>query len=90
MVRRVILANFKTIPPDDRDYYGNKRLELAGQLVGILFEDLFKRLNADIKRTAESNRAKPRSSQVFLFLSYLMNTSLILLDLFVMIILQML
>lgn len=71
MVRRIILANFKIISADDRDYYGNKRLELAGQLVGILFEDLFKRMNADIKRTAESNRLKPRSSQVILDILFL-------------------
>jgi DNA-directed RNA polymerase beta subunit len=38
---------------DDKDYYGNKRLELAGQLMALLFEDLFKRFNSDIKRTAD-------------------------------------
>ena len=34
---------------DDRDYYGNKRLELAGGLMSILFEDLFKRFNGELK-----------------------------------------
>ena len=35
-------------------YYGNKRLELAGQLLSLLFEDCFKRLNADLKRQADA------------------------------------
>ena len=48
MVRRNILAKLGRISQDDRDYYGNKRLELAGQLIAILFEDLFKRFNSDV------------------------------------------
>lgn len=49
MVRRVIQAQLGHLTVDDRDYYGNKRLELAGQLIAILFEDLFKRFNTEVK-----------------------------------------
>ena len=49
MLRRIILAKLKKINVDDRDYYGNKRLELAGQLISLLFEDLFKRFNTEVK-----------------------------------------
>lgn len=48
MTRRVILTQKNTAKLDDRDYYGNKRLELAGQLLSLLFEDLFKKFNAEV------------------------------------------
>ena len=54
MIRRILLANLNPEEVDDKDYYGNKRLELAGQLLALLFEDCFKRLNADLKRQADA------------------------------------
>eukprot|EP01069_Polyplicarium_translucidae_P004028 Polyplicarium_translucidae@DN2474_c0_g1_i4.p1 len=53
MIRRVIDAEFDRTQLDDRDYYGNKRLELAGQLVSLMFEDLFKRFTGQVKKQAD-------------------------------------
>ncbi|GAA6011488.1 hypothetical protein JCM10207_002636 [Rhodosporidiobolus poonsookiae] len=62
MARRVLLAMGDPKNVDDRDYVGNKRLELAGQLLSLLFEDLFKKFNHDLKTNIDkilrkSNRA---------------------------------
>lgn len=50
MIRRIIDAIYDPTKLDDKDYYGNKRLELAGQLISLLFEDLFKRFQFDLKK----------------------------------------
>ena len=49
MVRRVLSAWYDKNLVDDRDFVGNKRLELAGQMLSLLFEDLFKRVNYETK-----------------------------------------
>lgn len=59
MVRRVLMANHDHKLVDDRDYVGNKRLELAGQLLSLLFEDLFKKFNHDIKLSIDKVLNKP-------------------------------
>lgn len=58
MIRRIILTQIGVHQLDDKDYYGNKRLELAGQLMALLFEDCFKRFNADLQRVADSTLAR--------------------------------
>ena len=63
MVRRIILVDQGLVTIDDRDYYGNKRLELAGGLLSLLFEDLFKKFNAELKKTADITIPKPRAAQ---------------------------
>jgi DNA-directed RNA polymerase III subunit RPC2 len=59
MGRRMLGAMLDPSLIDDRDYYGNKRLELAGGLLALLFEDLFKRMNAELKRTVRLTDAPP-------------------------------
>ncbi|KAF2755609.1 beta and beta-prime subunits of DNA dependent RNA-polymerase [Pseudovirgaria hyperparasitica] len=49
MVRRVLMAMHDPSLVDDRDYVGNKRLELAGQMLSLLFEDHFKKFTTDLK-----------------------------------------
>lgn len=61
MIRRVIFAEKDRTAVDDRDYYGNKRLELAGSLMSLLFEDLFKRMNWELKTIADKNIPKIRA-----------------------------
>jgi DNA-directed RNA polymerase III subunit RPC2 len=65
IVRRVLLVHLGKMPLDDKDYYGNKRLELAGDLLSLLFEDLFKIFNKDLKRQADLVLSKSNRAQAF-------------------------
>ncbi|KAM0440777.1 hypothetical protein ACHAPT_000078 [Fusarium lateritium] len=64
MTRKVLMAAHNPKLVDDRDFVGNKRLELAGQLLSLLFEDLFKRFTVEVKMSIDkflkkNNRAVP-------------------------------
>lgn len=63
MVRRLIKAIDNPEYIDDRDYYGNKRLELAGSLIALLFEDLLKRFNNELRIIADKNIPKIKTAQ---------------------------
>ena len=65
MVRRVLMVMHDPSLVDDRDYVGNKRLELAGQLLSLLFEDHFKRFNTEFKATIDRNLSKRNPVGVF-------------------------
>lgn len=65
MARRVVMAMHNPKMVDDRDYVGNKRLELAGQLMSLLFEDLFKKFNSDFKANIDKVLKKPSRTSEF-------------------------
>ena len=65
IIRRVLLVHMGKMPLDDKDYYGNKRLELAGNLLSLLFEDLFKTFSKELKRQADMVLSKPNRAQAF-------------------------
>lgn len=58
MVRRVLMAHHNPKLIDDRDFVGNKRLELAGQLLALLFEDLFKNFMGLLRSSIDKNFQK--------------------------------
>ncbi|KAI8622243.1 hypothetical protein BC830DRAFT_1163145 [Chytriomyces sp. MP71] len=64
MVRRTLQAIKVGGIVDDRDFVGNKRLELAGDLLSLLFEDLFKSWQVNLKRAIDANlKKKNRTNQ---------------------------
>ncbi|EIM84273.1 beta and beta-prime subunits of DNA dependent RNA-polymerase [Stereum hirsutum FP-91666 SS1] len=65
MTRRVLMAVKDEKMVDDRDYVGNKRLELAGQLLALLFEDLFKTFNTNLKSSIDKVLKKPSRTTEF-------------------------
>ncbi|KAK2465545.1 hypothetical protein APHAL10511_002437 [Amanita phalloides] len=65
MTRRVLMAIDDERMVDDRDYVGNKRLELAGQLLALLFEDLFKTYNSNLKSAIDKVLKKPSRTSEF-------------------------
>ncbi|KAF3902060.1 hypothetical protein AA313_de0210168 [Arthrobotrys entomopaga] len=65
MTRRILMATTNPQLVDDRDYVGNKRLELAGQLLSLLFEDLFKRFNSDLRMNIDKILKKPNRTEEF-------------------------
>lgn len=63
MTRRLMFVHLGDCPCDDPDFYGNKRVELAGSLIALLFEDLLKRFNMELKITADKTIPKQRAAQ---------------------------
>ena len=48
-VHRLLLAGLGRREEDDRDHYGNKRMDLAGPLLAFLFRGLFKNLLKEVR-----------------------------------------
>jgi DNA-directed RNA polymerase III subunit RPC2 len=65
ITRRVLMVHIGREDLDDKDYYGNKRLELAGNLLSLLFEDLFKIFSKELKRQADMVLSKANRAQAF-------------------------
>ncbi|KAH8770127.1 hypothetical protein F5883DRAFT_493775 [Diaporthe sp. PMI_573] len=65
MTRRVLMAFHDPKLVDDRDFVGNKRLELAGQMLSLLFEDLFKSFLTNLRMNIDKVLKKPNKAIPF-------------------------
>ena len=65
MTRRLFIAMNRPDYTDIKDYYGNKRVELAGDLIGILFDDLFTRANREFKKQLTFYTEKKKKKYFF-------------------------
>ncbi|KAM0681270.1 DNA-directed RNA polymerase III complex subunit Rpc2 [Glugoides intestinalis] len=78
MMRKLAMNKAGLIMPDDKDYLGNKRFELAGQLLSILFEDTFKKFNFELKRSIDKILSKRTRTSEFDALTFFnLQTSII-------------
>ncbi|XP_067658065.1 DNA-directed RNA polymerase II subunit RPB2 [Haliotis asinina] len=53
MVHRLLMAALGRREVDDRDHYGNKRLDLAGPLLAFLFRGMFRNLMKEVRMYAQ-------------------------------------
>ncbi|XP_056685925.1 DNA-directed RNA polymerase III subunit 2-like [Spinacia oleracea] len=67
MLRRLLEAFLNKAAVDDKDYVINKRFELSGQLLSLLFEDLFKTMITEVKRKVDAILIKKSQSSRFDF-----------------------
>lgn len=65
MVRRMIEATSDSSLLDERDFYGNKRFETTGTLMGLLFEDLLKQFNRVVKTAMDQQLSKKDATKPF-------------------------
>ncbi|CAM8947079.1 unnamed protein product [Rhodiola kirilowii] len=71
MMRRMMEAILNKDAMDDKDYVGNKRVELSGQLISLLFEDLFKTTNKEVVVRVDKFLQRISRSQAFDFSQHL-------------------
>jgi DNA-directed RNA polymerase III subunit RPC2 len=74
MIKKVLIATLDPEKFDDIHYCGNRRFELSGDLLASLFEDLFKRMNTDLKRLVHLQLSKRNKSSPFDVVKYIRST----------------
>mmetsp|Transcript_27025 Transcript_27025/g.65747 ORF Transcript_27025/g.65747 Transcript_27025/m.65747 type:complete len:819 (-) Transcript_27025:1374-3830(-) len=71
MVKKIFSNLNQPMITDNKDYYGNKRLGLAGNLVSILFEDFFRKTLKEGYKYYKLNSTKLKKNQHLELISFL-------------------
>ncbi len=77
MIRGVLLGQKNSKKLDDKDYYGNKRLECAGYLLGLLFEDKLKVFNSELKKQIDRALVKRKNQEIIDVTSFMKGNDII-------------
>lgn len=64
VVHRLLLCVLGRDQPDDRDHFGNKRLDMAGALLGQIFRSLFYRVTQSMRKHLEKSMRSGRKPNV--------------------------
>lgn len=69
LLRELLSINNKEIDEidlrNDKDYLANKRIECAGDLLSLLFEDLLKRVNSEVKQEIDKKLLRVKKMDNF-------------------------
>jgi len=71
MVKKILSTLNRPLIINNKDYYGNKRLGLAGNIISILFEDLYRKTLKEAYKYYKQNSAKLKKSQNFELISFI-------------------
>lgn len=61
---RLLACSLGRRAPDDRDHYGNKRVDMAGPLLSGLFKGCFKRMVKEFKKTIQESLDKGKDPNI--------------------------
>lgn len=70
MIRQIILCLDNPSMLSDKDYYGNKRLELTGHLLALLFEGLFKEFNNKVSESINKSASNVYNIFYYFFIEF--------------------
>ncbi|MEM3671316.1 MAG: DNA-directed RNA polymerase subunit B [Thermoprotei archaeon] len=58
MVESLLEANLGRVPPTDKDHYANKRLRLAGDLMGVVVRNAMQNFVKDLRHNIDKSRSR--------------------------------